>query len=156
MQRPLLVLVRWHGDIVATYDAVAPAAPLISGSDGVCVEVYDVGAERAFLRLRPRFDLRPLAGFLASAGLHALVAVAVFLTLTSRGADQIAADQANQRGATLQDYITRIAANENAPEKPKDERSRARAGATPRGDGQWVFLIRTMRPSAIIWPTEAT
>lgn len=127
MSRPLLVLVRWHGDVVATYDAVAPAAPLVSACDGVCVEVYDVGAERASLRLSPGVDLRPIAGFLASAGLHAVLAVAVFLTLTSRGAEAIKADQANQQGATLRDYLTRIAANENTSDTPKDERPPAAA-----------------------------
>jgi hypothetical protein len=125
MHRPLLVLVRWHGDIVATYDALPRAAPLVSGCDGVCVEVYDVAAERASLRLRPGLDLRPIAGFLASAALHGLVAASVLLLLTSQGEAQIRADQMNQQGATLADYITRIAANENASEKPKDERAPA-------------------------------
>jgi hypothetical protein len=125
MHRPLLVLVRWHGDIVATYDALPRIAPVDSGCDGVCVEVYDVAAERAALRLRPAVDLRPIAGFAVSAVLHALVAIGVFLMLTSKGEDQIKADQMNQQGATLADYVTRIAANENAAEKPKDERAPA-------------------------------
>lgn len=123
MQRPLLVLVRWKGDVVATYDAVPRAARLVSGCDGVCVEVYDVGVERAALRLRPSLDLRPIAGFLASAALHAVLGAAAFLALTSRTPEQIKSDQMNEQGATVHDYLTRIAANENATERPKDERT---------------------------------
>ncbi|HSO31453.1 MAG TPA: hypothetical protein VLT33_03025 [Labilithrix sp.] len=129
MRSPLLVLVRWRGDIIATYDRLPPAAPLVSECDGVSVEVYDVGVERAALSLRPRVDLRPIAGFLASLALHVSVAAAIVLALTAKDriAEIIADKGSNDQGAVLQDPVIRIAANENAAERPKDERPPAPA-----------------------------
>jgi hypothetical protein len=125
MRSPLLVLVRWRGDIIATYDSVPPAAPLVSEHEGVTVEVYDVGPERRALALRPAIDVRPLAGFLVSLAAHAAVAAALVVGLTVKDrVNAILADEgrSNTQAAVLQDPLTRIAANENAAERPKDER----------------------------------
>lgn len=124
MRSPLLVLVRWRGDIVATYDAVAPAAPLVSECDGVSVEVYDVGLERAALSLRPRVDWRPIAGVAASLALHVGVAVTMLLLLRLKDRIiEIAADHSgNEQAAVVQDPVLRIAANQNPVAKPEEER----------------------------------
>ena len=124
MRSPLLVLVRWRGDIVATYDAVPPAAPLVSESDGVSVEVYDVGVERAALSLRPRVDWRPIAGVAASIALHVGVVVTMFLLLRLKDRIiEIAADHAgNEQAAVVQDPVLRIAANESPAAKPEEAR----------------------------------
>ena len=113
------------------YDAVAPAAAALplTGGQGVTVEVYDVSAERASLRLRPRPDLRAIAGFVASAGLHAAAALAVLAVLTHRDSETINADEMNERGAIVRDTLTRIAANENAPDNPREDRAPAAVDA---------------------------
>ncbi|MDB4947137.1 MAG: hypothetical protein JWP97_6671 [Labilithrix sp.] len=123
MRRPLLVLLRWKGDIVATYDAVPPPAGADGAPDGVSVEVYDVNGDRSSLGLRSKVDLRPMLGIAISAALHLGVAAIVFLFLLKRGGSGIDAEQ-NQQGALLQEYMTRLAQNENAGEdkKPMEKR----------------------------------
>ncbi len=125
MRSPLLVLVRWRGDIVATYDAVPAAVPLVSEQDGVTVEVYDVAAERAGLSLRRGIDWRIVAGVAASFALHAGVVLTVFLLLTLK--DRIVAivgdePARNEQSAVVEDPVLRIAANENPVAKPEEER----------------------------------
>ena len=123
MRKPLLVLLRWKGDIVATYDAVNPsAAANVNEADGLSLEVYDVGADRSSLGLRHRMEWRPLLGIAASGILHAALIIGIFLALTNKSQQEIDAEAANQQSAVLKDMVTRIAANETTTDKPKPEK----------------------------------
>lgn len=122
MRTPRLVLVRWHDDIIAVHGEVPPGLAQMASCDGVRVEVYDVSRERASLRIAPRVDLRPIAGFMASVALHGMLATAAVLAVAGRTPDEIKADEANRHGAAVSDMLMRIAANQDTSEKPKDER----------------------------------
>ena len=125
MPRPLLVLVRWHGDIIAAHtveEGTAGTRPDLAASyacDGVSVEAFDVSAERASLPLGADFELRGPLAYLASAALHLVLAAVVLLSLRGRSHAQLEADDANRRASTIQDYLTRIAANDTGSEPPE-------------------------------------
>lgn len=156
MRRPLLVLLRWKGDIVAAYDAVPPEGRAEAAPDGVSVEVYDVDADRRALGLRPRLDLRPMLGIGISAVLHLGVAAVVFLLLMGRDGKAIDAEQ-NQQGALLQDYMTRIAANENTTDEKKIEKTPAQiVPDTPKPVEEKAPEPTTLAPLPDAKPTEPT
>ena len=123
MRKPLLVLLRWKGDIVATYDAVqAPVASNVSEADGIALEVYDVAAERSSLGMKHRMEWRPVLGIAASAALHIALIIGILFALTNKSQKEIDAEAANQQSAVLKDMITRIAANETTTDQPKPEK----------------------------------
>ena len=123
MRKPLLVLLRWKGDIVATYDDVnAGAASNVNEADGISLEVYDVGAERSTLGMKHKMEWRPVVGIAASAALHIALIIGIFFALTTKSQQEIDAEAANQQSAVLKDMVTRIAANETTTDKPKPEK----------------------------------
>lgn len=142
MRRSLLVLVRWQGEVVATrtveqdWERQGFELPADFVSPDVQVEAYDVTRERAALPLVPPIDWRGPVGFLVSLALHVSVVVAVLLTMFFRSRDggpKLEADDANRQAATVEEYLTRIAANEATsenkppPQPPEIRPNRAEA-----------------------------
>lgn len=123
MRKPLLVLLRWKGDIVAAYDdASASMAANVNAADGVSVEVYDVGANRAALGMRHRMEWRPLLGIAGSAILHIALIAGILLAITNKSQQQLDDEAQNEQSAVLKDRMTRIAANETTKDQPKPEK----------------------------------
>ncbi|MBS2016332.1 MAG: hypothetical protein JST00_25840 [Deltaproteobacteria bacterium] len=117
-----LVLVRWHGEVIATSDAF-PHGFHGPPPEGVTIEVVDVSAERKGLNLRPAVPVLLLVGLLASvilhAGLGAGVAVAAWFAPPQRPASGgIMPPQNDQSGAL--DPVLKVAANDPPPEPAKD------------------------------------
>lgn len=116
---------RWQGEVVATrtveqdWERQGFETPTDFASPDVQVEAYDVTRERAALPLAPAIDWRGPLGFVVSLALHVSLAVAVLLTMFVRNPSQsqkLEADDANRQAATVQEYMTKIAANEAANE----------------------------------------
>jgi hypothetical protein len=134
LRTSLLVLVRWHGDIVAAHTVEqgrkVESFHFLEGFQAadVGVEVYDVTPEReALTRLRPKRDLRAAYGFVASTALHLGLGLgmALMLLLTRSGEGRLEAPDANRRAAIVEADATQVAANEGADagaiEPPKNQ-----------------------------------
>ncbi len=118
-----LVVVRWHGEVIATHDQF----PLgIEGApEGVTVEVVDVSAERAGMNLRPAVPVLLLVSLLASVILHAGVGTALVVAANRGGpsgpiSSEIMPPQ-NDESAAVQDPILKVAREEPPPEPPKEK-----------------------------------
>lgn len=129
-----LVFLKWRGDIVAvqTFGGTATPEPVPPdlAAEGVTLEVHDVapGAELVAGRNRP--DGRAALGVIASLLAHGVVAAFLAGAALLPSSAQIAADEANERAALRQDYLTRIAANEgDRPRDSRDERPGAHSAA---------------------------
>lgn len=121
MPKPLVV-VRWHGDIVATNDAF-PLGFDGPPPEGVTIEVVDVSKEKHGLNLRPAIPVLALVSLAASVILHAGfgagVIVAAWFAPPQPPSGGIMPPQNDQSGEEAP--ILKVAAGEPAPEPPKPE-----------------------------------
>jgi hypothetical protein len=118
-----LVVVRWHGEIVGTEDAIP--AHLAVGVEGVTTEVVDVSAERASSSFfRPVLDVAPLAMFVASIMVHVFVGTALVVGAALFSSENLARllgsflAPVNDKGAAVADPVIKVAPGESAEPQP--------------------------------------
>jgi hypothetical protein len=149
-----LVLVKWHGDVIAVHADAAEAVPArFAEPHGVTIETHAVPHDRASLGFAasPTPDARTTLGVLVSIGAHVGIALVVFASFAGRSARDFAEDDAS-RAALVQAFEMRIAENaDRGTDEQTADASRARShGSTLADDPE-----DSTTPVVLVQPTAA-
>ncbi|MBX3193434.1 MAG: hypothetical protein KF819_41010 [Labilithrix sp.] len=142
-----LVLVKWHGDVIAAH-TVAHGDPLPTSAEahGVSTEVHDVAETRTSLDLRPSIDTPAALGLLTSMGAHLVFVAVVLVGLAIRSPEALAADEANERAARLERWAALVAASDGDRDRDRQAEDERRGTRSSDDDG---LTAAKLAPTAI-------